>query len=83
MIGTSATLYFYTFVIRLCNGAVGCWTVESANHTKSTQLNPPITELITIIIAATTYPEKKKPKKNWEMSKFFTLDIVPTGDVCP
>ena len=52
-------------------------TVEAANHTKSTQLNPPITELITTI-ATTTYPEKKR-----EISKFFALDIVPTGDVCP
>ena len=30
-------------------------------------------------IATITYPEKK----NWEISKFFALDIVPTGDVCP
>ena len=37
------------------------------------------TELITITIATITYPEKK----NWEISKFFALGIVPTGDVCP
>ena len=33
-------------------------TVKAANHTKSTQLNPPITELITITIGTITYPEK-------------------------
>ena len=37
-----------------------------------------MTELTTITITITTYPEK-----NWEISKFFALDIVPTGDVCP
>ena len=71
---------FYISLITLysCNRTVGCnRTVEAANHTKSTQLNPPITELITTI-ATTTYPEKKR-----EISKFFALDIVPTGDVCP
>ena len=52
--------------------------VEAANHTKSTQLNPFMTELTTITITITTYPEK-----NWEISKFFALDIVPTRDVCP
>ena len=35
-----------------------------ANHTKSTQLNPPITDLITITIATTIYP-----KKTWRISK--------------
>ena len=30
-----------------------------ANHTKSSQPNPPITELITITITMTTYPKKK------------------------
>ena len=35
------------------------WTVEAVNHIKSTQQNPPITELITITIATTTSPEKK------------------------
>ena len=38
----------------------------TTNHTKFTQLNPPITELITITIATTTYPEKKKKKKKKE-----------------
>ena len=37
-----------------------------------------MTELTTITITITTYPEK-----TWEISKFFSLDIVPTGDVCP
>ena len=41
----------------------------TTNHTKSTQLNPPITELITITIATTTYPEKKKKKKKKEKRK--------------
>ena len=42
--------------------------------------NPPITGMIEIIIATTTYP-----KKNWGISKmeeFLTEEIVPTGDVC-
>ena len=30
------------------------WIAEAANHTKSTQINPPITELITITIATAT-----------------------------
>ena len=34
-----------------------------------------MTELTTITITITTYPEK-----NWEISQFFALDIVPTGD---
>ena len=37
----------------------------AANHIKSTQPNQPITELITITTATTTYPEKK----NWGISK--------------
>ena len=65
-------------MIRQYNWTVGCnWTVEAANHTKFSQLNPPMTELITItIIATTTYP-----KQNFKI--FFALDIVPTGAVCP
>ena len=63
-----------------CNWTAGCnRTVEATNHTKPTQLNLSITELITITIATTTYPEKKK----WEIFKFFILDIVSTRDVCP
>ena len=62
------------------NRTVGCnRIVEAANHTKSTQLNPPVTELTTITIETTTYPEKKIGK----ISTFFALDTVPTGDVCP
>ena len=58
-------LPFCTVVIRKCNQTVGCnWTpvirVEATNHTKSTQLNPSITELITITMATTTYPETWK-----------------------
>ena len=67
VIGALAALFF-------CN-----WTVEAANHTKSTQLNPPITELITITIETTTYLEKKTSEfPKWR--NFFTLDIVSTGD---
>lgn len=32
------------------------WTVKLANHTKSSQPNPQITELIIITMATTTYP---------------------------
>ena len=39
---------------------VGCdWTVVATKHTKFTQLNPPIKELIKIPVPITTYPEKK------------------------
>ena len=36
-----------------------------------------LTFTIAITIATTTYPE------NWETSKFFALDIVSSGDICP
>ena len=52
----------------------------------STQLNPPVAELISITIATTTYPEKKKKKKHSGISnieEFFTLPIVSTGGVRP
>ena len=51
-----------------------------ANHTKSTQLNPPITDLITITIATTIYP-----KKIWRISKMeevLTLEIISFQNVC-
>ena len=53
-------------------------TVEAANHTKSTQFNPPITAVLIITIATTTYPEEKLG--NVKMEEFFTLDIVFTRD---
>ena len=40
-------------------------TVEATNHTKSTQPNPSITELITITIATTTYPKKIEEFPKW------------------
>ena len=46
-------------VIGQCNQTIGRnWIVEAANHTRSTQLNPSITELITIAIATTANPKK-------------------------
>ena len=54
-------LSFFTVVIGQCNRTVGCnRIVEAVNHTKSTRLNRPITEPITITIATTTYPDKKR-----------------------
>ena len=53
----------------------------------STQLNPPVAELISITIATTTYPEKKKKKKKHSgisnIEEFFTLPIVSNGGVRP
>ena len=57
-------------------------TVEAGNHTKPTQLNPLCTELITIITATTTYPEKHKLGNFQNGGIFFILDIVSTGDFC-
>ena len=54
-------------------------TVKAANQTRSTQLNLPITEVITITIATTTYPKKKRGK----MEEYLTKDIVSTRDSCP
>ena len=51
-------------------------------HTKSAQLNPPITELVTKTIATTTYPEKRK-LVNLKNGVIFLFHVVSTGDVCP
>ena len=51
--------YFSLIILKSCNSIV-----EAADHIKSTQLNSPITELIKITIATTTYP-----RKNWRISK--------------
>ena len=60
---------------------MGCnWTVEVVNHTKSTQPNPPITDLNTITIAKATYPTKNLGISKMEKF-FFNLDIVSTGDI--
>ena len=53
------------------------------HYTKSTQLNPPITELITITIATTTYLEKRKLVNFKNGVIFFLFHVVSTGDVCP
>ena len=52
------------------------------NFFSNTNTRQTLTELITITIATTTYPEKKK----WVVSimeEFFSLDIVSTGDIWP
>ena len=46
---------------------------------RSTQLNPPIIELIATTIATTTYPKKNKAIS--KMEKYLTKDIVSTGDI--
>ena len=55
-----------------CNQTVGCsrtvvcnQTITLANHIKCTQLNPPITEVITITIATITYPNKLGINPKW------------------
>lgn len=63
----------YIVVIEQCNR-----TVKAANHTKSTQLDPPITELNTITIA--TIPTKLG---NSKIEEFFTSDDVSTGGILP
>ena len=47
----------------------------------STQLNPPVAELISITIATTTYPKKKKHSGISNIEEFFTLPIVSTGGI--
>ena len=68
-------LHFSLIILYSCKR-----TVEAANHTRSTQLNPPITELITLTIATTTYPKKNKAIS--KMEEHLTKDIVSTGDIC-
>ena len=54
---------------------------EASIHTESFPPNPPVTEFITTNIATTTYT-----KINCGISKiekFFTLEIVSIGDICP
>ena len=52
MIDALAALFFSNH--SQCNWTVSCnRSDEAANHTKSTQLNPLFTELITITIATT------------------------------
>lgn len=73
---------FYTVVIGRWNRKGGCnWTAIATNHTKSTQLNPPITKLTTITISATTYPKRKLG--NFQNRGIFTSDALSTGDIFP
>ena len=67
-----------------CNLTFGCNRTPiigqlqlKKHYTKSTQLNPPITELIAITIATTTYLEKRKLVnfKNGVIFSFFTLSL--------
>ena len=75
---------FCTVEIGQCNLTVGCNRTTVIGqlqlkkyHTKSAQLNPPITELVTKTIATTTYPEKRKlvNLKNGVIFSFFTLSL--------
>ena len=81
---------FCVVEIEQCNLTVGCNRTPiigqlqlKKHHTKSTQLNPPITELITITIATTTYLEKRKLVNFKNGVIFFLFHVVSTGDVCP
>ena len=63
VIGAPTALYFTNYFLRAIieqrERTVGCHRkVKVANRSKSTQLNPPIAELITITITETTFPEK-------------------------
>ena len=65
-------LYFSPIILYNCNRTVGCNRTPTIgqlqlkkHYAKSAQLNPPITELITITIATTTYPKNEK----WGISK--------------
>ena len=49
-----------------------------AKHIKCTKLNPPITEVITITIATTTYSTKREI---YQMDEFVTLDSVSASDI--
>ena len=75
---------FCTVEIGQCNLTVGCNRTPIIGqlqlkkyYTKSTQLNPSITELITITIATTTHLEKRKlvNLKNGVIFSFFTLSL--------
>ena len=80
MIGALAALFFTNHSVELQPDSGLYWTVEVVNHTKSTQPNPPITELNTITIAKATYPTKNLGISKMEKF-FFNLDIVSTGDI--
>ena len=67
-------LHFSPIILCSCNR-----TVEAANHTISIQLNPPITELITITIAEKQLIQRKK--SIFKMEEYLTKDIVYPGNI--
>ena len=76
---------FCTVVIGQCNRTGGCNRTPTIgqlplkkHHTKSAQLNPPITELITKAIVTTTYPEKRKLGnfKNGVILEMFVQNVI-------
>ena len=71
-----------------CNQTVGCSrtvacnrTVTLTNHINCSQLNPPITEVITITIATITYPKKLGINPKWMNMQH--LGSVSTRDMFP
>ena len=78
MIGALAALFFTNYkcsvVIRQLQLKTCNWTVKAANHIKSTQPNPPTTELIIVTI---------KTGEFQKMEEFFTEDIVSTRNIFP
>ena len=74
---------FCTVVIGQCNRTVGRNRTPVIGQLKQPiilQPNPPITELITITIATTTYPRRNCGIS--KMRKIFTLNFVSTGGIC-
>ena len=60
-----------------CSRTVACnQTITLANHFKCTELNPPITEVITITIATITYPNKLGINPKW-------MNMQHIGSVSP
>ena len=55
--------------------------LKLANHIKCTQLNPPITEVMTITIATIIYPNKLGINPKW--MKMQHLGSVSTSDIFP
>ena len=78
-------LYFSPIILYSCNRTGGCNRTPTIgqlqlkkHHTKSAQLNPPITELITKAIVTTTYPEKRKLGnfKNGVILEMFVQNVI-------
>ena len=73
-------LHYSQIILNSCIRASGCnRTVEAANHIKSTQLNPPITKLITITIATTTLAVATTCVLATSIEILFTLIRVVAG----